>query len=197
MQMKYFFIGVLSVCILLAISTGLYFLVKEETKKKAAQPAATEVNSQESVSKLKIIIASLAPTQTVTPSNQTSGFINPSITIASIKEAVVNKSYDNLLPYMDNQVIFSKYSSECCGEIQRNRAVDEMSVLDSAVSPWNFKDDNPIAEKLRLVDPDNFQDTVIGTSFNRFAVSFRLDNEYRIDKIIVIPDYRIVVSPDL
>lgn len=195
--MKYFFIGALSVCILLAVSTGLYFLVKEETKKKAAQPAATEVNSQEPVSKLKIIIASLTPTQSVTPSNQTSGFVNPGNTIAAIKEAVVNKSYDNLLQYMNYQVTFSKYSGECCGTVQRNRAVDEMSVLDSATPPWNFKDDNPNAEKLRLVDPDNFQETVIGTSSNRFAVSFKLDDEYRIEKIIVIPDYRIVISPDL
>jgi len=121
-------------------------------------------------------------------------YANPSVVIDAIETAVPNKKWLDLLPFMMSDVSLIKYATSCCGTISKNQAINELSYLNDAVSPWDFSDKNPIALKLESDDPEHFKDMWIGTSADYHAVGFKWNDKFYIEKISLVGDYRTIIG---
>lgn len=62
-----------------------------------------------------------------------------------------------------------------------------------ATGPWNFESNNPMAKKILEADPTNFSGTIIGTSPDRFVVAFTLNDEFMIDKVLMVSDWNSIL----
>ena len=162
---------------LFAVIVAAYFLGKGQLPKTSSPTPTTVVNT---------LVASPSALPV------TSDFVNPGVTISVIGEAIPAKNYSDLASYMTDQVNVILYASECCGQITKSGAITQLEYLKSAISPWDFSDNNPTAAKLAKADPTNFKDHVVGTSSNRYAVSFHLNDQYLIDKIFLVGDWKLI-----
>jgi hypothetical protein len=121
-------------------------------------------------------------------------YANPSVVIDAIETAVPDKKWTDLLPFMIPNVTLVKYATSCCGLITKNQAINELSYLNSATAPWNFSETNPIAKKLETNDPEHFKEMWIGTSNNYYAVGFKWNDNFLIEKISIVNDYRTITG---
>ena len=128
-----------------------------------------------------------------TTTQSTADFVNPSATIAAINESIPAKKYGDLSAYMTGQVNLVMEATECCGDVPKADAIKQMSYLNGGTGPWNFADDNPIAAQIVKAVPQ-FKDYIIGTSANRYAVAFHLNDNYLIDKVYMVVDYKLITQ---
>lgn len=178
-----FLLGIFVALIAIGAIGGAYFLGLKQTGKVSVSVLPTPTTAQTTVS--------TAPTTAVSPT-QKAEFVNPSVTIANIQDAVKSKNYAALEGYMTPNVSVGIASSGCCGMLTRADATAKLSYLDKGVAPWDFSDANPIAAKLRTADPANFKEDAIGTASNRVAVGFHLNDKYLIDRIFMAIDYKLI-----
>lgn len=84
-------------------------------------------------------------------------------------------------------------ATECCGDLSKVDAINQMDYLNSATLPWNFDDNNPIALALKQKNPAAFPDgVIIGTSANRMLVTFTLNpQKTKITKVYMAVDYKL------
>ena len=94
---------------------------------------------------------------------------------------------------MTSKVNIALEATECCGDISKADAVKQMGYLNNGTVPWNFADDNPIAAQIVKAIPQ-FKDYIIGTSANRYAVAFHLNDKYLIDKVYMVVDYKLITQ---
>lgn len=121
-------------------------------------------------------------------------YVNPSVVIDAIKTAIPGKIYTELLPVMLPNVTLIKYATSCCGLITKTNAISELSYLNNASGPWNFADANPIATKIEAGDPEHFSGMMIGTSADYHAVGFLWNDDFLIEKISIVNDYRLIIG---
>jgi hypothetical protein len=131
---------------------------------------------------------------TTSPTSQPLIYVNPSVVIDAIETAVPAKKWTDLLPFMVSKVNLVKYATSCCGLITSSQAVSELAYLNSATSPWNFSENNPIALSLESKDPEHFKEMWIGTSKDYYAVGFKWNDDFMIDKISIVNDYRLITG---
>lgn len=175
---------------LLAIVIGyFFFLRKDETITLPVPESKVTITPAVFIPDDKTATAS---SDSVDPSGE--GFVNPSATIDAIETSLETKVYTNLEPYLLNTVIVTLGATECCGSMTKEKTIQQLSYLNEATLPWDLTATNPIAKQLTEKDPLNFKDTVTGTSANRFAVAFKLNNEYLIEKIFIIADYKLILG---
>lgn len=142
------------------------------------------------------------PTQLIEKTNPTLGnepkptieYANPSVVIDAIETAVPAKKWSDLSPFMIPNVTLIKYATSCCGVITKNQALSELSYLNIATGPWNFSETNPIAKKLEANDPEHFNEMWIGTSKDYYAVGFKWNDSFLIEKISIVNDYRMITG---
>lgn len=133
---------------------------------------------------------SILPTSN--PASSPAGFVNPSATIAAIKEMVPAKKYKDMAPFMAETVNVIIYASSCCGDYTKAQAIEQLKYLDSAKAPWDFSENGPIVQKLESDVPQYFKDKTIGVASNKYTVAFGLNSKFLIDKIVLVVDYSIV-----
>jgi hypothetical protein len=121
-------------------------------------------------------------------------YANPSVVIDAFETAIPAKKYNDLLPFMMENVNLIKYATSCCGIMTKDKAVNELSYLNSATQPWNFSDKNPIALKLEANDPEHFKEMWIGTSADFHAVGIKWNDDFLIEKISLVNDYRLITG---
>jgi hypothetical protein len=121
-------------------------------------------------------------------------YANPSVTIDAFQTAIPEKKYSDLLAFMTPNVTLIKSATSCCGLIPKKQAVAEMEYLSGATGSWNFSDSNPLVPKFEANDPENFKNVFIGTSSNYYAIGLRLNDDFLIDKIILVNDYRLITT---
>lgn len=85
-------------------------------------------------------------------------------------------------------------ATECCGDVSKAEAIKEIDyIANSAVLPWNFDENNPVAIALRQKNPQAFPEgIIIGTSSNRKLITFTLNPEKtKIIKVYTAADYKL------
>lgn len=132
-----------------------------------------------------------SPTEVLEPTS-TKQFVNPSMVIENIKDAVSSKNHAALEGYMAPTVLVTLHASECCGALSPKKAIEQLAYTANGQAPWNFSDNNPIAVKLIAADPLNFKENIIGTASNKFAIAFHLNNNFLIDKIFMVIDHQLI-----
>ncbi len=182
-----FFAGLGVGTALLLLVGGAYFVGKGQFLPKTAVPAPVSSPVQTPVDK------SVQSVPVELPASRKE-YVNPSVTIAAIEEAVPAKKYADLAPYMAENVNTIIYASSCCGMYTKEKAIQQMSYLDKAVGPWDFSDTNPNAPKMRAASA-YFKDYAIGTSSNKYGVGFHLNDKYLIDGVTFVVDYTLLTQP--
>lgn len=183
--MARFLTGFIAALVIIAIAGGAFYFGKKQVGQSgsvSSSPAATTVTST---------LGESPSPQTETQS--TSDFVNPSATITAIGDSVPAKKYSDLSAYMTSQVNLVLEASECCGDVPKADVIKQMSYLNSGTAPWNFADDNPIAAQIVKAVPQ-FKDYIIGTSANRYAVGFHLNDKYLVDKVYMVVDYKLITQ---
>lgn len=181
---------------LVALILGGIFLGYQTLNKKAAIiPPKTEIV----VSPTSEPIAS--PTATIErislQERPTAGNTDNSQTVAAIKESFSSKPYSSVVgAYFNNkEVLAVPYGIG--GSVDKSTPKEAMQKLDKfseqSTGPWNFESNNPMAKKLLTADPTNFSGTIIGTSPDRFAVAFTLNDEFMIDKVLMVSDWNSIL----
>lgn len=157
--------------VLLTVGAGIYVFVYDRTDSKQA------------------LIATPTPNRSST-SIPTNSEITTSIKDV-IQAAVTNKSYADLDVYLTDPVHVILYASECCGNITKTAAVQQLSNLDAAKEQWNFDQESEVAKTLRDAVPEYFQHAVVGVSGD-IVVAFRVNTENMIDQIAIVPAYTLI-----
>jgi hypothetical protein len=127
----------------------------------------------------------------------TAGNTDNSQTVAAIKEGFQSKPYSSVVgAYFNNkEVLAVPYGIG--GMVDKSTPKEAMQKLDKffelATGPWNFESNNPMAKKLLEADPTNFTGTIIGTSPDRFAVAITLNDEFMIDKVLMVSDWNSIL----
>lgn len=129
----------------------------------------------------------------------TAGMVNPSATIAAIEDAF-NK-YDKTLGvdlgvWMANKVIVTLYATECCGSKTPKEASTQLNdSIKNSQKPWDCTYNTPISKQISEKNPQNFKDMTICISEDRKAIGFHLDDQFLIDKISIVTDYKLITNP--
>lgn len=179
--MSKFLAGIATAVLVILVALAGYFLGKGQGNKSETIEVAPAVSSPTSLS-------STFPSPIVFPA----GFVNPSATIAAIREMLPNKKYKDLGPFMAATVNVIIYASSCCGDYTKAQAIEQLKYLDSAKAPWDFSENGPIVQKLEGDVPQYFKDKIIGVASNKYTVAFGLNSKFLIDKIVLVVDYSIV-----
>jgi hypothetical protein len=158
------------------------------------KPTTIPITKPETIEKVTTQIPVSKNTPVVSETTVPLQYANPSVVIDAIETAVPGKNWPDLLPLMTSQVTLIKYATSCCGVITKNQAISELSYLNSATAPWNFSETNPIALKLESEDPEHFKGMWIGTSKDYYAVGFKWNDEFLIEKISIVNDYRLITG---
>lgn len=130
----------------------------------------------------------------------TAGFTDPSGTIAKINDAF-NKGADKTLGadlgfWMANKIDVILFATECCGSKNSKEAMNQLDAFAvKGIDPWNCSDTNPITKQILAKDPVSFKDMTICTSANGLLVGFHLDNEFLIDRMSLVNDYKQITGP--
>lgn len=180
--MSKFLLGIIVTIAAFGLLGGAYYFGTQQTTSKTTSISPTSQAQAEP-----------SPTNTPEPTS-TKEFVNPSVVIENIKDGISSKNYSALEGYMAPKVLVTLHASECCGMLAPDKATQQLSYTTNGKAPWDFSDTNPIAAKLRTSDPANFKDSAIGTSSNKFAIAFHLDDKYRIDKIFMVIDYQLITQ---
>ena len=141
------------------------------------------------------------PTKVIRPipfqRGQTVENTNKTQTTAAIKQAFQNKPYSaKISAYYDPRgVVIGPYGMDREERKSFPKQVDQEldKFFEQATGPWNFESDNPTTQKLVTTDPANFEGAIVGISPDRYAVVFTLNSESMIEKIILVPDWKIVL----
>ena len=108
---------------------------------------------------------------------------------SEIMQAISGKSYTDLKNMMGTDVEVLLYASECCGTIKSDAAVTQLKYLNSATSPWYFGSDNADIKEVATADPLNYgSPNIVGISSDKMVVSFKLNNDGVIQRIIIVPN---------
>lgn len=173
----------IAVILLLLTAAGAYYLgTKNQANLSIPSPSP---------------IPTSQPTSTPTPTPQTSPTPQPTPKIEminNIKAAVVSKNYAALEGYSEEKVNLVIEATECCGIVDRVKAIQEMSYLNSATSPWIFDQTDSIILGIKEKYPQVFsKDSIIGIADNEFMVVFTLNSQMtKISKIYLAATYKLL-----
>ncbi|MDP3973750.1 MAG: hypothetical protein Q8P92_02870 [Candidatus Daviesbacteria bacterium] len=173
----------ISVIILTSAIAGAYYLgTKNQASPPVSSPSPTPTPQ---------------PTSTPTPTPQISPspFPTPKADlIENIKASVISKNYAALEGYSENQVNLIIEATECCGIVDKAKAIKELNYLNSATFPWNFDQTDPIIVEIKQKYPQIFsKDSLIGIAANDFMVAFTLNsNMDKIAKIYLAATYKLL-----
>lgn len=131
----------------------------------------------------------------------TAGMVNPSLTIAAINDAFAKSPLDlgfDLGAYMvKTKVSVIIFASECCGMLETKAASNQInSYLKSASGTWNCQESNVVNTKIvaKSVKYDYLKDTIFCNSSDKHAVGFHLNDEFLIDRVIMVSDYNFLIE---
>lgn len=129
----------------------------------------------------------------------TAGFTDPSGTIKVIKEAFnkmdLSLGFD-LGAWMADPVNIVLFATECCGNKGTKDADNQIDAFAvKGISPWDCSDTNLMTKKVLAKDSVSFKDMTICTSANGLLIGFHLDNEFLIDRIILVNDIKQITGP--
>lgn len=180
--MRNLFIGIAVGIILIAFIGGTYYFTKNQNK---ATQNSTFVPTSYNTKTPTEIPKELSPTPI--PKNK-------AYVVENIGASVSSKNYAALEGYMTDTVIVILYASECCGPLSKDKVTSQMSYLNSSSGAWDFSQDNSVKIKLIENNPQNFSsDMTIGISSDKYAVGFKLNSQNKIEKIILIANYNLIV----
>lgn len=175
---------------------GIYLGYKSINKQPAVVPQKTNTIVSPTASPTP------APTEVDRPislrERPTAGDTDNTQTVAAIKRTF--KSSEplsfNIGAYFDSRgIMISPYGIG--GTVEKSTPKEAGQKLDKffekATGPWNFENDNPTAQKLINADPASFKGTIIGTSPDRYGVAFTLNDEFMIDKILMLSDWKVIL----
>lgn len=168
--------------LVVVIAAAAYFFGRNQSSSSVVKPDSLTSKA----------VASPIILPTASPVVSPAGFVNPSATIAAIKDMVPSKKYKDLGPFMAETVNVIIYASSCCGDYIKAQAIEQLKYLDSAKAPWDFSENGPIVQKLEGDVPQYFKDKTIGVASNKYTVAFGLNPKFLIDKIVLVVDYSIV-----
>src|SRR4030043_913928 len=129
----------------------------------------------------------LSPTLIPSPS--------PHLTLANVKEnieaAVNSKNFAALTSYATRPTIdFIIMSSECCGPITPEEAVDQLKYVNSGL-PLDFNQDTQLIKNLKRKNPQ-LTDTFIGISKTQEQLAaFTIDSQNRISQVQVSVSWKL------
>ncbi len=181
--MSKFLLGIAVTIAVFGLIGGAYYFGTQQASLKTAKVISPTTKPKKEVT--------ATPTKPIEPTSAKQ-FVNPSVVIENIKDAINSKNYSALEGYMAPKVSVTLHASECCGMLTPDKATSQLSYTTKGKPPWDFSDTNPIAEKLRKADPANFKDNGIGTASNGFAIAFHLNDKFLIDKIFMVIDYHLI-----
>jgi hypothetical protein len=119
---------------------------------------------------------------------------SPSAAQSQIKAALTSKNYAALESYMNENVSFILYASECCGEITATEAASQLSYLDSATAPWDFDQNNPIITKVKTQYASEYGSLFIGIASNEYLAAFGFGENGKINIIKLAVTYKLLVN---
>lgn len=176
-------LGALIGIIVFAIIAGAYYLgtqsnnpTEQTNITPTTQPTITQSEQSE------ILETEITPTETK---------INQVDIKTLFITSLANKQYDNLLPYIDENVQVRIESSGCCGPLTPAEAVKQLEYFNE-VKTWDF---NPseIKTKLSQVSKDYANPYVVGIADNKMGVSFKTNAENKIDAINLMATYELLI----
>lgn len=190
---------ILAIVIVLALGAGGFYLLKQksapkQTAQASAKPATQAANP-----------ASSPEDQPIAPRERTTaGMVNPSATIDAIDSAFAKTPPTlgtDLGAYMADTVQTVIYAAEDTGSKQKKEASNFLDTyLKGAASPWACDSGDGIKDKsnttARNLEKANslFKGTLICVSQNRFVAAFTWDDQFLINKIVLVSDYNMILS---
>lgn len=173
MQIKYFFLGVISTLIIMFIAIIFFILGKNKDNKLIE-------NSYENNELI-------TETQIITP---TPKLINYDEVKQTIEYALINNEYNVLEEFLDEYVAFKIENSILLEKQLRKEAIERLEFLESSENDWNFEQENPDIKSLVASFPENYSQSVIGITSDFYSASFQLDNTNKIVKISLSSSYK-------
>ncbi len=181
--------------IALLIISGFYYLGKKGFVKQNTSGFANLI-ANKPAGNFSINLSSTTPTNTTSPTT-TPIIVNANCPVKNtdqismdtknkILQMVQNKNYAFLETYMKDKIYFQKNKGPI-NYLDRSLAIKQLSFLD-CTTDWNFADNSGTAYSLIRKDPGNFRGALIGTTPDKYMVSFQFTGD-KISTIIVSEDY--------
>lgn len=113
---------------------------------------------------------------------------------AIIENAIMTKSYDDLVPLMADSVQYEIEASEGIPAGAPEDIVQNLTYLNTATSPWVFDQNDPTILEVKMQNPDEYGPLFIGISANDMMVAFGYDEMNKINLIKVAASYKLLVN---
>ncbi len=178
MKAGYFFAGVLTTLLIVAIATGGFFLGRNNSAGEEAVTPAPVLNGSSDVKNNS--------SPTVMEEKQE--------TFDTLVSGIIsNKDYKQLEIFMVDPVSVRIEASGCCQPMTPAEAIVQMEYLDSAESPWNFDQENVIVFGLKSSYPEHYGNAVVGISEDGYVVALQLNEDNEIAKVSMATDYELLL----
>lgn len=119
---------------------------------------------------------------------------SPSAVQSVIESTLTTETYEDLVPYMAESVMFEIEASEGVGPGTPEETVTNLAYLNTAAAPWNFDQTNPIVESIKTQYAQEYGNLFIGISSNDVMAAFGFDENNMINLIKVAVTYRLLVT---
>ena len=183
MRMKYFLLGALSSFLIIAVSFISFYFGKNDSRFSSNLSPTPTVSENIEVS---------VP-ETINIQEETKEAATLDDIKQIIKDALVDKKYLDLVPFMTSPFVVRIVKADCCLPEVPIDAVEHFEYLRDAESPWGFGQQNEIVNNLAATYPEHYSNAFIGVSDNRFLVAFQFEDNM-ISKVSMINDYRLLIE---
>jgi len=130
------------------------------------------------------------PTAIPSPTTQAELVVDVSEQIIA---AIISKNNQALEGYMANTVQVRLEASGCCGPLTKSEAISQLSYLNPAVG-WSFDPANQTIINLATSIPDYYGiDWIVGVASNEYVVSFKLDNQNKVEAYNLAATYKLLI----
>lgn len=181
--MRKYIIGALLTLLVLGLAVGAYYF---GTQKSASSTQEAILTTPTQIPGTEESLPTTEPSPTSQP--------QPTIDVSEqIEAAITSKNTQALEGYMADTVQVRLEASGCCGPLTRAEAMSQLSYLDPAVG-WSFDPTNPIIISLATNVPDYYgSDWIVGVANNEYIVSFKLNNQNKIEAYNLGSSYKLLI----
>jgi len=150
---------------------------KKWSQKSDIQNMQSQINAlKKEVAKNKAGMAGTAAVQP-TPANET--------TSADFEKAVNSKDFTKIEALMAARVYYVVDASDCCGNIAKKEAANNLKKYISGVKSFNFDQSQQVIRQMKVNLVDTFGKYAIGIADNRMVLSYHLDRQGKVDDLML------------
>ena len=181
--MKQFIAGILVTLTVIVLVGGAFYLGTSRSQNTPSpaidSPTATQASPQPQATPQ-------APTPSSSPQTSLTDTITAAIqsgNTAALEGLLVNPTQVRL------------EATECCGPLTPQEVITQLAYIDAGTN-WDFTAANPIAAQLAIASPQFYGgDAIVGTSANKYTVSFIPNAQNQIEAISMTVNYELLLGP--